>query len=273
MGGVAQSFGPFSVTRLIDGVFEAPVADLRHLGGSGPLAAFTAGVAGSTLPMDVNCFLLRSAEGLTLVDAGCGSAWGARYGHARAAMKEAGIDPGDIDRVLITHLHGDHALGLIEGESAYFPRAEIIIPARDFAFFTDEAQRAAVPAARRGGFDVAARVRRAYGDRIRLVGEGAVTEGIVLLPLPGHTPGQAGYRLGSGENALVIIGDALHLAEAQAADPDLGFIYDVDPVIAGDTRRRLLGEAAEQGWALAGGHLPGILRARATEGRFVLTAV
>ena len=216
--------------------------------------------------MDGNCFLLRSAESLTLIDAGCGAGWGPRYGHAREAMAKAGVRPNDIDRVLITHLHGDHALGLIEDEGAYFPRAEIVIPAQDFAFFTDEAERAAVPAARRGGFDVAAKVRRAYGNRIRLVSEGEVAAGIALLALPGHTPGQAGYRLGPEDNPLVIIGDARHLAQAQCADPDLGLVYDVDPVTARRTRRRLLNEALEQGWSLAGGHLPGILQARTLVG-------
>jgi len=46
---------------------------------------------------------LRSAGGVTLVD--CGPS-------ALAAMRAQGLDPGHVDAIVLTHLHGDHAGGV-----------------------------------------------------------------------------------------------------------------------------------------------------------------
>lgn len=49
-------------------------------------------------------------------------------------MIAAGIQPDDVSRVILTHIHGDHALGLIDGDRPYFPKAEIWVPEADLAF-------------------------------------------------------------------------------------------------------------------------------------------
>lgn len=257
-----RRFGGYDIVTLLDGVFEAPSDILIHQAGEAARTEAIARFGQPKIRIDVNCFLLRGADGITLVDAGTGSAWGAALGHARAALAAAGIAPEDVERVLITHLHGDHALGLFDGEEPWLPRAEIIVPQADFDHYRDEANRAATPEGRRGAFDITATLQRLYAGRIRPVAAGAVRPGIELVPLPGHSFGHSGYLVGDGGQSLLLWGDALHLGELQAADPDIGVIYDLDAARAARSRSDTLERAAAAGWTVSGGHITGFHQVR-----------
>lgn len=259
-------FGAYELTTLVDGVFSASSEILVHPRGEGLRAAAIA-TLGPKIGIVVNCFALKGDDGFTLIDAGTGPSWGAAMGHAPEAMRKAGIAPDAVRRVLLTHIHGDHALGLFDGDAPFFPDAEIIVPEADLAFFGDMAKRETVPENKRGGFAIAASLMRLYEGRVRTVGEGEVLPGISLVPLPGHTPGHSGYLLADDAHPLLLWGDALHLAALQSADPDLGLTYDVDGATAIASRRAILEKALEQGWLVAGAHVEGISRVeRAGEG-------
>lgn len=257
----ARQFGDYSIVHLLDGVFTPSSDVLLHAGGEAARQALIA-EAGPVLRLDVNCFLLRGPDGIALIDAGTGEAWGPQLGHARAALHDAGVAPEQVARVLLTHLHGDHALGLLhgaDGATAWLPRAEILVPEADLHFFTDPAARAALPPARHGGFDITAKLLRAYEGRIRPIPNGPVAAfpGIEAVPLPGHTPGHTGYLLRGTPHDLLLWGDLLHLFAAQAADPDAGLTYDIDPAQAARSRHATLARAAAEGWLVAGAHVPG----------------
>lgn len=265
--------GGLRVELLHDGVFEAAREVLVHRHGEAALAGALEVWGERPFKVDVNCFLLRGPRGTELVDAGTGTSWGPGLGHARTTLGELGIAADAVDRVFLTHIHGDHALGLLDGDAAYFPRAEVIVPAADLAFYTDAGQRDRLPEVRRGGFAIAAAVVAAYGDRLRSVPFGPVMPGVVLLPLPGHTPGQGGYLFTTEDGALLLLGDALHLDVEQAADPDLSVIYDLDPVLAADTRRAILARAVAEGWTIGGGHIRGFGRVRSAGDGFRISTV
>lgn len=78
---------------------------------------------------------------------------------------------------------------------------------------------------------------------------------VEAVPLPGHTPGQSGYLIGEGRDALLIWADAIHLGIPQIEDPEVGLTYDLDPALAVQTRRFLLERAAWQGWLVTGSHV------------------
>lgn len=264
----SRRFGPYQVTRVVDGVYRAPVADLAHVTTPDRAVEVARRWGKPTIDVPVNLFLLSGPGGLTLIDAGAGEAWGPAYGQARAMLAALGVAPCDVRRVLLTHLHGDHALGLLDGEARFFPNAEIFAPADDLAFFTDSRARAATPANRAGAFAVAAKLTAVYGDALRSLSPGAEPiDDLVMMTLPGHTPGHAGFVIGRGETAgpgaLFLMGDALHAAALQPADPDLGFVYDIDPPRAGRTRRGALDLAARRGWIVSGGHIDGFMRVEA----------
>jgi glyoxylase-like metal-dependent hydrolase (beta-lactamase superfamily II) len=254
-----RRFGSYEVLILGDGVFEAPLDVLIHAGGQIARDEAVARWGQPKVSIPVNCFALRDADGITLVDAGTGPSWGEAMGHAPAAMARAGIAPAQVERVLITHLHGDHALGLFDGDRARFPNAEIIVPETDFAFFGEEANRAQTPQNRQGGFVVTAAVKKHYGNCIRPAPAGTVRPGVTLVPLPGHTVGHSGYLV-EGEQSLLLWGDALHLSDLQAAVPEIGFVYDFDAATALASRRAILARAASEGWLVSGGHIGGFRR-------------
>ncbi len=257
MNAVSRRFGGYDVTMLRDGVVQASTDHLAHRKGEEALAAARARIGDGGFPLVVNCFVLQGENGVTLVDAGCGTSWGADFGKARQTLADLGIAPEDVDRVLVTHLHGDHVPGLWDGETPYFPRADILVPDRDLGFFTDEAARSTVPEARRSGFDLAAHLLKTYGERVRRIKDGPVLDGIEAVALPGHTPGHTGYRIGAGADGLLIFADALHLADHQLQDLDLCLIYDLEPDRAAATRLALLQAAADEGLVVTGCHVDG----------------
>src|ERR1700716_459563 len=58
-------------------------------------------------------FLVNTGKQLILGDAGAGTWYGGgALGRLADSLRSAGYAPGDVDRVLITHLHSDHVCGL-----------------------------------------------------------------------------------------------------------------------------------------------------------------
>lgn len=253
-------FGSYDVTVLIDGVYKAPIEHLTHTSSEVMRDAAVAAWGASTVDMDVNLFLLRGPDGVTLVDAGTGPFWGPQLGLGRAALAAAGVAPEDVVRVLVTHLHGDHALGLFADDGPYFPKAEIFAPKPDLEFFGNAALKETVPTYRRGGFDICARLLASYGERVRPVDEGSVLPEIEAIAMPGHTPGHFGYLIGTGVERLLLWGDLVHAPTLQFDDPDFCFIYDADGAQGAQSRRTIFKNASRNGWIVSGGHVTGFAR-------------
>src|ERR1700730_15258621 len=98
-----RRFGHYDVIPLLDGVFEAPLDVIIHATGDAARRRLIDNWGEKAIRIDVNCFALRGPNGISLIDAGSGNAWGAALGKAREAMREADILPEQIDRVLLTH--------------------------------------------------------------------------------------------------------------------------------------------------------------------------
>ena len=252
-----RRFGQYETHLLRDGVFSAPAHVLTHVGGDDARLQAIERLGKPEIQVDVNCFVLRSADGITLIDTGAGTVWGPTFGQARLAMSELGIEPAQVDRILLTHLHDDHALGLFEGDGAFFPNAEILVPQIDLAYFTDAQALEANAEARHGPFVIASKLQQLYGDRVRTITEGPVLDGIEARALPGHTPGHTGYLLHDPVRSLMIWADSLHVSEIQAADPAIGLMFDLDSATAARTRFAVLEQAADAGWTVAGSHITG----------------
>lgn len=246
-----DGFAPFTSDQLL-GMFANMPADVART-----LAEKNAGAL-SEVRLPINAYVVNTGGKLVLVDSGAASVFGPTVGKLPAMLKAAGIDPKDVDQVLLTHAHPDHIAGIVDAAgAASFPNAEVAISAAEHKFWTDDANKTRVPEGHRPFFDVVAKSLAPYKDRLQLLGgEKEAVSGITAVALPGHTPGHIGYRLSSGKDQLLIWGDTLHVAAWQFDKPEWSIAFDLDPEQSAETRRRTLDMAASDRLLVAGMHLP-----------------
>ncbi|MEU8383355.1 MBL fold metallo-hydrolase [Streptosporangium sp. NPDC048865] len=189
-----------------------------------------------------HCYLLRDAAGRTvLVDTGVGPAdspaasWAPVPGALGSELARVGTAPGEVDVVVITHLHSDHASGAVAAGAPVFAGARHVL------------QRAEIDAADEAVLD---HVVRPLGERVQAVDGGAeVLPGVRVLLAPGHTPGHQVVQIGD----LVLTGDVV-LHPLQLEDPSVPYIYDADPVLAAATRAELLDRVRNEGGMIGTAH-------------------
>ena len=134
------------------------------------------------------------------------------------SLEVADIKAEQISKVVVTHAHPDHIWGLIDelDDSLRFPRAQYVVAARKFDFWTmGEVVRFTGPVEA-----IAAGARRVLrrielrSTRIRPGDE--VAPGIVAVDTAGHTPGQHPVADTSGSDKLLITADAFQNAQSRA---------------------------------------------------------
>lgn len=251
-----RAVGDVIVTALNDGMIEGAFEWLTGVAPADAESMHRARFRHVPPRLSVNMFLLHMPDRLVLVDAGCGSAMGPTMGLLAANLAVLGVDPGEVDTVLSTHLHPDHVGGLVDGEGrAVFRNAELVVHAAEPRFWSDDAVQAKLSDQDRQFMDLARATMRAYGNRMREITDGEVLPGITAMPAPGHTPGHTGYLVASGDDALLIWGDIVHMPGVQFARPDAGMGFDIDGAQAIATRRRMFDMAATDRLRVAGMHL------------------
>jgi glyoxylase-like metal-dependent hydrolase (beta-lactamase superfamily II) len=145
--------------------------------------------------LPVNTYLVREADGLTLIDAGL-------PGSAPAILAAARGLGAPITRIILTHAHADH-VGSLDALRAALPTAELSVSARDARFLGgDRSLDPAEPQARlRGSYQqVAARADR-------LLVDGDLVGSLRVVASPGHTPGHV--ALFDTRDGSLVAGDAL----------------------------------------------------------------
>jgi len=264
----SASLGTYRITALLDGI--APL-QREFFFGEDAAAINTvlaeAGFTNNQMPAPINAYLLQSDDRTILIDAGMGEVdiLGPGLGKMGAALATAGVSPGDIDTVIVTHAHPDHIGGLIASGGAAFANAELVIPEIEVGFWGDAGTMAQAPAEAQGMFGLAQQVFGLYSDRLRPVSGGTeVAPGITLDLSPGHTPGHSVLTIDGGDRTLLMVADTLHSAELHTALPETGFGFDTDPGEAAASRARIFDRAATDNMLIAGSHIhfPGF-------GRFV----
>jgi glyoxylase-like metal-dependent hydrolase (beta-lactamase superfamily II) len=255
--------GDAVVTAVSDGGIALDFAMLQNITTEESKVLLRAAGQPETLMSAINTYLVQTQERTVLIDTGSGALIGPSAGRMLQNLAAAGVAPGDVDAVLMTHLHIDHVGGLLTPDGKpVFVNADVMVSQPEAAFWLDEAKATAAPEAARGSFDLARRMTAPYGDRLRVFTETEPVPGIEAMPLPGHTPGHTGYALGSGEDRLLIWGDIVHMPDIQCRRPEAGVPFDTDPGMAIATRRRVLELATRERLLVAGMHVhfPGFIR-------------
>jgi glyoxylase-like metal-dependent hydrolase (beta-lactamase superfamily II) len=215
-----------------------------------------------TEPLPIFAFLIEHPEGPILVDTGETAAasqpgyfprWHPVFRRAvreRVApdeeigprLRRLGLAPGDVRRVVMTHLHTDHAGGL-----HHFPDAEIVVSRDELAYARGLLGRVrGYPNHRWPSWfdptlvDLTPDPYGPFPRSLRLTREGDV----VLVPLPGHTPGHVGVVVEETDQSVLLAGDSSYTQEHLLRDSVDGVGPDERAQHA--THRRILDLAAQR---------------------------
>ena len=247
--------GDHLVTAINDGFIDIPLAALMRIDGDEASGMLMQKFRRASPRSSVNAYLVQGGGRTVLIDTGSGNGMGPTMGRLVANLESAGVRPGDVDLVLLTHLHPDHSGGLATPSgTAVFEQAELAVGEADARFWLDQ-DAANVPEGLRPYVLGAQASAAPYSSRLRRLKAESAAPGITPVPLPGHTPGHAGYRIGDGPDALLIWGDVMHVPDVQAPRPEVGVVFDIDPEQAVVTRRRVLEMVSSERLAVAGMHL------------------
>ena len=203
----------------------------------------------------VNNFLIRRGGKVILIDAGAGNTMQPTLGKLPENLRAAGVEPAAVTHIVMTHLHPDHANGLVDDAGKpHYPNAEIVVHETEADFWTrsdDVADEARVKGNRaRTKINLAP-----YRDRIRRVRDGEDFLGFAPVLAPGHTPGHTCWLLPAAGGGFMAFGDVVHLSAIQISHPDAALTYDLDKDMAIKSRKRILDMAATDRLAIAGAHV------------------
>ena len=140
-------------------------------------------------------------------------------------LGKKGFQPGDFDRVLMTHLHGDHVGGLelFDPARVWVARAEWTpvakFPGRLMRMLTAPVPGGFVP----NVFDFDGPPLLDFPGTWPATADGS----IIALPTPGHSPGHTSYLVRRPEGDVLLAGDVTYDLPALEAQRAQGFIADV----------------------------------------------
>jgi glyoxylase-like metal-dependent hydrolase (beta-lactamase superfamily II) len=219
-----------------------------------------AGDERNRIPLALRCLLVEAPNALVLIDTGIGGKENGKfidlYGVDNAGeptrledgIRDAGFEPEDIDIVLNTHLHFDHAGGntLLDSDDALlpaFPQARHVVQKAEYDFA-------------RGGNE---RVRASYLSKNfepvaeaglwRFVeGDAEITEGVNVVRTPGHTPHHQSVLVTSSGDTACYLADVCPTSAHLPLPWIMG--YDLAPLVTLESKRSLWTRARHEEWLL-----------------------
>ncbi len=221
------------------------------------------------IALQTNCLLLddgeSGGEGKILIETGFGDKWSEKergfYDLEKRcitdALREIEVAPEDINHVIVTHLHFDHAAGLTtlddSGEAiSVFPEARIHVQKREWEDALANKSTMSKTYLESHLKPIADQVVLHDGKTEIIPGAGA---GIRVWPMPGHTWGQQAVRFTDEKGIIVFPGDVMPTANHVGLAFSMG--YDMEPYTNLQSKQELLMQATSGGWRIAIDHEPG----------------
>ncbi|MEX1258628.1 MAG: MBL fold metallo-hydrolase [Gemmatimonadota bacterium] len=212
------------------------------------------------IALSLRCLLIEAPDALVLVDSGVGNKGDAKFQNIYGVENEgnptrledgiraAGFSPEDVEIVLLTHLHFDHAGGgtVRRDDGAVvpaFPGARYVVQrgelvdsgSRNERIRSSYLQDDIEPITRAGLWDLAG-------------GDGVLTRGVRLLRTPGHTPHHQSVLVESDGATACFLAD---ICPTSAHVPlTWTMAYDLEPLVAIEAKRELWRRASEEEWLL-----------------------
>jgi glyoxylase-like metal-dependent hydrolase (beta-lactamase superfamily II) len=192
-------------------------------------------------PLDFFVWVARRSDRLFLVDTGFGDDAARKrqrqlLRRPTSALRELGIAPEQVDDVIITHLHWDHA-----GTLDDYPRARFHLQEREMRYATGACM---CHGAMRMPFeaeDVCSVVRHLYAGRLAFHdGAEELVPGLSVHRIGGHTDGIQAVRVWTKRGWTVLASDATHLYANMLEGRPFPIVYNVGDMLEGHkTLRRL----------------------------------
>jgi glyoxylase-like metal-dependent hydrolase (beta-lactamase superfamily II) len=259
--------GAYEVTVLNDGSAALPT---KYFSGDpdGAVKLLQNAFAPSTevAPTTFNAWLINTGDKLILVDTGYSNAIGPKAGHLQKTLAAAGVNPSDIDAVVITHVHPDHCLGLLTPDKQVaFPNATVHVNGDEYVWWLEGDVK--IPEGKPFFKDLFEAGRTAFkpyieAKKVQTFKDGAeLAPGVVAVLAAGHTVGHTMVRIApSGGDQLLLWTDIVHSTALQFPEPERGIAFDLDPAKAIATRKKVMDMTATDRMLIAGTHIgfPGV---------------
>jgi glyoxylase-like metal-dependent hydrolase (beta-lactamase superfamily II) len=206
----------------------------------------------------LNCLLVETGAGRVLVETGIGERAGDKVKAMRRyegdpivpALRDAGFDPGSVDIVALTHLHFDHAGGLMLADGGRaFPRARIVAQRAEWEIALQDNRRIVA------SYDQPElRLAREWGAEGWVDGEREVLPGVAVLPTGGHSAGHQAILVRGERGTVAFFGDLF--MRPWGANPRWVTSFDDFPLDSVARKAELFRQAVDEDWTIVLSHEP-----------------
>jgi glyoxylase-like metal-dependent hydrolase (beta-lactamase superfamily II) len=256
-----MQFGNFEIFSIVENNFQVDGGAMYGVIPKVIWQRFNPPDADNMLRLDINLLLVKAGGKNILIDAGIGDTLSEKqkkiFGIQRESALEKelsaqGLSPSDIDMVILTHLHADHAGGVItldknQTKVPRFPHARHVVQTIEWedAMHPDERTSATY-------FTLNLKILEEKNLLQLVEGNVEIAKGIKVINTGGHTPGHQAVLIGDGEFKIIFAGDVIpttyHLKIPYVASVDLC------PRETMEQKRKFLQMCINDGWALAFDH-------------------
>lgn len=258
--------GDFEISAVTDGAATFPLPDkfvANQAKAEVEKALTDAYQPAGTVTVPFTPIVVNTGPKLVVIDTGYGPEMKVktqgRVGQLPTTLAAAGIDSKAVDVVVISHLHLDHVSGLRTADGGLaFPNAEILVPAKDWAYWFDDAEMGKLP----DGYtkSVYPGIRKVFAGLENKVTKyewgKELVSGITAVATPGHTPGHTSFVVASGSDKVLVQSDVTNIPDLFLRHPSWQVMYDVNPLTAADTRKKFYDMAAAEKALVQGFHFP-----------------
>jgi glyoxylase-like metal-dependent hydrolase (beta-lactamase superfamily II) len=257
--------GSIECTSINDGARTFPMPDkfVTNVPKEEALAAAEAAyMPKGMVTVPFNPQLINTGSKLVLIDAGSGA--GAleptkgAVGRMMQNLAAAGVDAKSVDIVVMSHLHPDHTNGIRAADgSLAFPNAELMVPAKDWEFWTSEenaAKAQSSPLMKNYFADVKKTFAGIESKVTKYDGGKEIAPGLTSIAVPGHTPGHMAFAVASGNSKVLIQSDVTNIPEFFLRNPDWHVMFDVDAQAAQEARHKFYDMASAEKALVVGFH-------------------